>query len=134
MDTSEQSIYSNHFGSVSDKRVILNYKSGTEVIPIQQISSISFQRKRNYFMAISSLIVAVVFIILLLINKASGVEAIIYFILIVFLLISSFANWLGNYVILIGAAGQNRKPLKVEIAKTKEGLEFVEAVKKMIFK
>lgn len=134
MDTSEKSIYSNYFGSVTDKRVMLNYKSGVEDIPVSQISSISFQRKRNYFIAVSSFVLAIVLIALLLLNSASGVEAIIYFVFIVFLLISGAANWLGHHVILISAAGKDRKPLKVEMSKTKEGLLFVEAVKKIIFK
>lgn len=135
MEKKEKLIFSNNFGSVSDKRVVLNYKSGSEEIPIGQITSISFQRIRNYFFAIASFVMII--LILLALTRFWGFNGGVYVviaILILFLALSGLANWIGHHNIVISAAGQNRKPLKVEMSKTMEGRQFADAVKKEIFK
>jgi hypothetical protein len=134
MNIEETSVFKNSFGSVTNKRVVLQYKSGTEDIPIGQISSISFRRKRNYFLSIASFIIAIIFGCILGVNleDASGAIAILLFLFIVFSLLSGIANWVGHHEILISAGGKDRKALKVELAKTKEGLEFVSCIKETV--
>jgi heme A synthase len=136
METTEKVTYTNHFGTVTDKRLILNYKSGTEDIPIGQISSISFQHRRNYFFAIGSFVATVVLLIFMFSNldNIRGAETLIILLLVLFFILSGIANWIGHHNIVVSAVGQNRKPLKVEMAKTKDGRQFVDAVKKSIFK
>lgn len=135
MDTSEKIIYSNTFGTVTDKRIILNYKSGTEDIPIGQITSISLQHKRNYFFAIGSFIAIALVLIPLFVNEyIPSSVTIISIIAVLFFILSGIANWIGHHNIIVSVGGQNGKPLKVEMAKTKDGRQFVEAVKKSIFK
>ena len=134
MNIDETSVFKNSFGSVTNKRVVLQYKSGTEEIPIGQISSISFQRKRNYFLSFGSFIIAIILACILGINleHTSGVEALLLFLLIIFSLFSGIANWVGHHEILISAGGKDRKALKVEFAKTKEGLAFVSCLKETV--
>lgn len=134
MNIEETSVFKNSFGSVTNKRVVLQYKSGTEDIPIGQISSISFRRKRNYFLSIASFIIAIIFGCILGVNleDASGATAILLFLFIVFSLLSGIANWVGHHEILISAGGKDRNALKVELAKTKEGLEFVSCIKETV--
>ena len=136
MELNEKILFNNSFGSVTDKRVILNYKSGTEDLPIGQVSSISFQHKRNYFFAIFSFIMGIGGLVLVLSNLDSfgGPQVLIIITVALFALISGIANWLGHHNILISAGGQNRKPIKVEMAKTRDGRAFSEAVKKAIIK
>lgn len=128
-----QTSFANYFGTITDRKISLNYKSGVEVISINQVTSVSFQRKRNLFLAITALTVAFVFLALIFIqNNNSTAEVIIYLLLFVLLLLSGIANWLGHHIILISVAGQNRKPLRVEMSKTKEGLLFVKTIQKSI--
>lgn len=135
MDTNEKIIFSNTFGSVTDKRVILNYKSGTEDIPVGQITSISYQHKRNYFFSIGGFLIGGVGLLGILSNvtkAAIGVLVILLLVIIGFL--SGVANWIGHHNIVISVGGKDRKPLKAELSKTKEGREFVEAVKRAVIK
>lgn len=135
MDSSEKVVYTNVFGTVTNKRIVLKYKSGSEDILISQISSISLQHKRNYFSAITSLVLGLIIIsyMLLMINSLGGLEIIFILLFCGVAFLSSLANWVGHHNIIISTSGQNRKPLKVEMAKTKEGLQFVIEAKKAIF-
>ncbi len=136
MESTEKTLYTNTFGTVTDKRVILNYRSGREDIPLGQISSISLQHKRSYIFAIGSFVATIVILIFIFgnANQIRGTETLILLFIVLIFILSGIANWIGHHDIIIGTAGQNRKPLKVEMAKTKEGRQFVEAIKKAIFK
>jgi hypothetical protein len=136
MENSENKIFTNTFGMVTDKRIILNYKSGAEDIPVEQISSISFQYKRNYFFAIGGFAIGIVALIFMLTNLShlGGFEVLIIIIITILGLLSGLANWIGHHNIVISTSGKNRKPLKVEMAKTRDGRQFVDAVKKVLFK
>ncbi len=105
-------------------------------IPIGQISSISFPCKRNYFFAIGSLIATILVLIILLgnLDNVDGKDTIIMLLLVLYLILSGTANWIGHHTIIVSTSGQNRKPLKVEMSKTKEGRQFITAVKKTVFK
>lgn len=136
MENSENKIFTSTFGMVTDKRIILNYKSGTEDIPVGQISSISFQHKRNYFFAIGGFAIGIVALIFMLTNLShlGGIEVLIIIVITILGLLSGLANWIGHHNIVISTSGKNRKPLKVEMAKTRDGRQFVDAVKKALFK
>lgn len=136
MAIAEKVIYTNNFGTVTDKRVILIYKSGTEDIPISQISSIAFQHRRNYFFAIGGFVTGLIAIIFMLgnIEHLPGTAVLMIILLVILALLTGIANWIGHHDIVISTGGQNRKPLKVEMAKTRDGRQFVDAVKKSIFK
>jgi hypothetical protein len=139
MELTEKLLFNNSFGSVTDKRIILNYKSGTEELPIRSISSISYIHKRNYFIVIPTFIIALYLICFITIvgladERLSGSEmfiALLFFLLILLILI---ANWIGHHNIQISVGGINRKPLKFEKSKSKEGHEFVEAIKAAVIK
>ena len=127
MDIPEKFIYSNTLGTITDKRVFLNYKSGTESIPLEQVNTVSFRRQRNYFFAIGSFGAIVL-------TPMYFANIITVIIIVLLFLLSAIANWIGHHYIIIGVRGQDKKPLKVEMAKTKEGKKFVEALKKSILK
>jgi hypothetical protein len=133
METNEKLIFSNAFGSVTDKRIILNYKNGTEDIPVGQITSISYQHKRNYFFSIGGFFISGVGLLAILsdITKTTmGVKLILFLVIVGFL--SGAANWIGHHNIVISVGGKDRKPLKVEISEIKEGFEFFEAAKRAV--
>jgi len=136
METNEKIIFSNTFGSVTDKRIILNYKEGSEDLPIGQVTSISYKHRRNYFFAIGSFIVAVVIFLVLLSNlsRLGGLEAFIVLFFVLILSLSGIANWIGHHNIVISSGGKDRKPLKTEMSKTKEGRDFTDAVKRAVIK
>ena len=136
-DKSENIILTNIFGMVTDKRVTLHYKSGTEDIPIEQITSISFLHKRNLIFAavgFFSVIVFFVLLIVLLVKESSGLFILLSVVLILFGFLTGLANWVGHHVIIIHAEREKRKPLKVEMSRTKEGKQFVDTIKKLMSK
>ena len=127
MDIPEKFVYSNTFGTITDKRVFLNYKTGTESIPLDQVNTVSFLHKRNYFFAVGSFGA-------ILLTPMYFANTITVLIIVLFFLLSGIANWIGHHYIIVLVRGKDKKPLKVEMAKTKEGKQFVEALKKSIFK
>jgi len=136
METNEKILFSNSFGSVTDKRIILNYKSGTEDLPVGQITSVSYQHKRNYVFAIGGFLITIGGLVAMLanINHIGGAEVLIILLFVIVALLSGIANWIGHHNIQISAGGKDRKPLKAEMSKTREGREFVDAVKRAVIK
>jgi hypothetical protein len=131
--------FSNTFGSVTDKRIVLNHKNGSEEIPIGQITSISFQKARNTFMSIFSFLfsILIIFYITTVINSRSsegGIIVLIASVLLIVSVLSGIANWIGHHNIVISVSGKDRKPIRVEMSKTREGKDFVNAIKKLLFK
>jgi hypothetical protein len=136
METNEKILFSNSFGSVTDKRIILNYKSGTEDLPVGQITSVSYQHRRNYVFAIGGFLISLGGLIAMLANISNigGAEVLIVLLFIIVALLSGIANWIGHHNIQISAGGKDRKPLRAEMSKTREGREFVDAVKRAVIK
>jgi len=139
LDQNEHLQFSNAFGSVTDKRIVLYHKNGSEEIPIGQITSISFQKARNVFMSIFSFLFSILIIVYIvtIINSRSSEGSIIVLIasaLLIISVLSGIANWIGHHNIVISAGGKDRKPIRVEMAKTREGKDFVNAIKKLLFK
>ncbi len=134
METQEKHLFTNFFGSVTDKRIILNYKSGSEDLPLKQITSVGYQHKRNYIISIAALTSCVGMLIgmILGIDNLAGIEVLIILIFVFLLFLSGLAHWIGHHHIKISSGGLDRKPLKVEMSKTREGREFVEAIKKVL--
>ncbi len=136
METNEKILFSNSFGSVTDKRIILNYKSGTEDLPVGQITSVSYQHRRNYVFAIGGFLISLGGLIAMLANISNigGAVVLIVLLFIIVALLSGIANWIGHHNIQISAGGKDRKPLRAEMSKTREGREFVDAVKRAVIK
>ena len=136
METNEKILFSNSFGSVTDKRIILNYKSGTEDLPVGQITSVSYQHRRNYVFAIGGFLISLGGLIAMLANISNigGAEVLIILLFLIVALLSGIANWIGHHNIQISAGGNDRKPLRAEMSKTREGREFVDAVKRIVIK
>lgn len=136
METTEKILFSNSFGSVTDKRIILNYKSGTEDLPIGQITSVSYQHQRNYVFAFGGFLITLGGLVAMLANIShiGGAEVLIILLFVIVALLSGIANWIGHHNIQISAGGKDRKPLKAEMSKTREGREFVDAVKRAVIK
>lgn len=136
METSENLIFSNTFGSVTDKRVILNYKGGTEDIPVGQITSISYQHERNYIFALGGFLIGFGGLVAMLANISNlgGAEVLVILLFVIIGLLSGVANWVGHHNIIISAGGKDRKPLKAELSKAREGREFVEAAKRAVIR
>ena len=132
METNEKVLFINSFGSVTDKRIILNYKSGTEDLPVGSITSVSYQHKRNYIFAIGGFLITIGGLVAIL--AVGGAAVLIILLLIIVALLSGIANWIGHHNIQISAGGKDRKPLMAEMSKTREGREFVDAVKRAVIK
>lgn len=135
MENSEKIVFTNNFGTVSDKRVILHTKNGSEDIPIDKISSVAFERKRNIPVGIVFFLVGIGIIAEIMAMGMFGLPS--YMILVgiaVFLFfgLAGLAYIVGNYRIKLNVSGVDRKPVKVEMAKTKAGLEFSDAIRKQL--
>jgi hypothetical protein len=52
---------------------------------------------------------------------------------ILFLLLG-IANYIGHHTVKINVSGNNRKPIKVEMSRSKEGKEFVMVIIKIILR
>lgn len=133
MEHNEQIIFNNSFGTISNKRVILNYKNGSEDIPIRQISSIAFERNRSIFLAtifiVSSILILIGLAQIRSVSDGIIVLAIIFFIL--FMLIG-IAYYIGNHLIELNISDSGKKIIKVEMAKKQEGKAFFNAIRKQI--
>jgi hypothetical protein len=136
METNEKLLFSNSFGTVTDKRIILNYKSGAEDLPLGHITSVSYQRKRNYVFAIVNILIPAVGLNVLHPSVFSDNRGAVLTILMLAIasLFSGIANLIGHHNIVISAGGKDRKPLKAEMSQTREGREFVDAVKRAMIK
>jgi hypothetical protein len=93
LEQDERLHFSNIFGSVSDKRIVLNHKNGSEEIPKGQITSVSFQKVRNLFMSIFSFLFSIILIsyMIVVINSGSSEGGIIVLITSVLLICKSSA-------------------------------------------
>ncbi len=130
MESKENIFFSNQFGTVSDKRIILNYKTGSENLPIRQVSSVKFHHRRRIILG-SILFLLSLSAVLFLYLDGLDFQYIESFIAIgVFALTFPWAiySWIGTRYILISVGGRNRKRLKVSRTKVKEGKEYVSAV------
>jgi hypothetical protein len=139
IEPNENLHFSNAFGSVTDKRIVLNHKNGSEEIPIGQITSISFQKARNTFISIFSFLFSILIIVYIvsIINSRSSEASLMVLIasgLLIVSVLSGIANWIGHHYIVISAGGKDRKPIQVEMSKTREGKDFVNAIRKLLFK
>lgn len=134
MSNEEKMIFSNSLGSVTDQRVILNYKNGTEHIALAQISSVRYKHVRSLFFSLGGYAVSIIVLLFMLsmIDKMSGVFVLICCIIIIIGVLSGLANWYGHHEIVISVGGQDRKPLKAELSKTREGRELSDAIKKVM--
>jgi hypothetical protein len=133
LDNSEKIIFTNSFGTVSDKRIIVNYKNGSENFPLKQISSVSFERKQNIPFAIIYFIVSIAILVAIsLFPVVPGAVIGAALVLFAFCVLVGVAYYIGNYQIKLRAAGQDCKPIRVEMAKTREGREFSDAIRKQI--
>ena len=81
-------------------------------------------------------ILLIVFIIAVVNSRSpeSSIFVLIASVLFVLSVLSGIANWIGHHNIAISAGGKDRKPIKVEMSKTREGKDFVNAIKKLLFK
>ena len=128
----EEVIFTNALGTITDKRAIFNFKSGTEDVPLKQITSVSFERKQNIP---ALLYFALCFFILYTIGKMDSVSGIVIVLGIILILIfglTGIAYYIGNYYIKISTAGHDRPPMKVEMAKTKDGREYTNVLRRQI--
>lgn len=130
----ENKIFSNYFGTITDKRVTIKHKNGSQDIPLNQVTSVSFFRKQNKPFAIINFIISLVVLIVPFtrqhhIDTGLVIAGIILFIIFV---LNGIANYLGNHQIIISTAGKELKPVKVEMSKTSEGREFSDALRKQI--
>ena len=134
MHNEEKLIFNNQFGSVTDKRIIVNYKDGSEDIPISQISSVKYKHVRSYFFSLGGFAVAIAVLIFMFtfISKMKGEMVLVLVLLIIIGTLSGIANWIGHHEIVISVNGNNRKPIKAELSKTREGRNFVDAIRKAI--
>lgn len=133
MDNNEKIIFNNSFGTVSDKRVIVNYKNGSEDIPIKQISSVGIERKQNIFLAIIYFVIGIgVLVGIFNMREVPGAMIVVALVFFLFCVLVGVAYYIGNHQIKLSTAGVERKPIKVEMSKTREGREFSNAIKKQI--
>jgi hypothetical protein len=134
MNDIESIVFSCNFGSVTNKRVILNGKKGADEFPIRAITSASFRRQRNYIRAILGFLFAIGCVVLIGSGNAKIglLESFIIVVFLLFGLLVGFAHWIGHHNLVVGVSGIDRKPIKVEISKTAEGRTFVEEIKKAI--
>ena len=129
----ENMIFSNSFGIVTDKRLIITHKSGSEDVPIKQVTSVSFERNQNRALSVIYFIAALITVLITLNLRAIGsLEILVALILLIFFILAGISHYLGNHSIRFTIAGKEGKAIKVEMSKTKEGKEFYQAVRKQI--
>lgn len=137
----EKIIVANDFGTVSTKRVMLKVSNTEASIPIKQIYSISFRRKHNFSLGILYLFISIAVLIgeLYIENsyETEGVSmpkliSVLTLILILLFFIVSMTYFIGHHLIRINEFGDDRKKIKVDLFKTRQGKEYYEAIHQQI--
>lgn len=119
----ETTNFTNEFGSITDKKVTINYKNGSEEIILSQISSVSFNYRRNYI----GISIGLALIVFGAFNvKVGKVEALV--LAGVGLLVAA-ANWIPEYKLTISVGGVDRKPIKIKNSNKDQGLAFANQLK-----
>jgi hypothetical protein len=124
--------YSNSFGSVNERMVKLHHKNGLEEIPVDKITSIGFRQKRNLVMGIPGTaggLFAAGFLVSYS-SEIGGTEMFIGLLVCLVIILGGIANLIGHHEIQIGIGGSKTKKIKVEMSKTKDGIEFVNSIRK----
>lgn len=135
MEQGDQLIFSNQLGSVTTKRLTLNHSQGQENIPIDRITSVSFQSYRFWFLGLLGAILGLFLSALLIVNleKMGESELIITFPLALIFIVLAVWGLLPRYKIVVSTGGNNRKPLKVKRSLYYEGEQLAEAINEAVF-
>jgi len=134
MQNEETLIVSNTLGIVTSKRVSLHYKSGSRDIPVNQISSVGFERKRNYFWVIGGVVLLAIGIVgIISTNHLGGSELMVLSVVALLGLLIFIAHVIGHYNLVVSSSRAQLKPLRVEMSKTDEGKELFIAIHKVVF-
>jgi hypothetical protein len=133
METRNTNKFNNSFGSVDKHSVTIHQKNGVEEIPINKISSVGFRQKRNSILGLTGTVGGLVamFYLISQSHQVGGTEMLIGLIICLIIILGGVANLIGHHEILLGTAGENKR-IKVEISKTKAGIDFVSAVRTAI--
>ncbi|MFZ4060366.1 MAG: hypothetical protein ACOYK5_03985 [Bacteroidia bacterium] len=134
MDSNENVHFSNFLGSVTDKRIIVNRKSGDEEILISKISSIILKTNRNYFFIFLGFIGCLVGLFLSFSGVFVGYGIAFTLFISILGFFTAISNLFGGYQIILGITGKEGSKILVGFSKHKEGKEFVQAIKRMVFK
>jgi hypothetical protein len=134
----EEEVYliRNGFGAVSNKRISLAMRSGFEDIAIENVTAIRFEHHKNKLVSILSFVLFFLGLkVLILPNSKVGVlESVLFLIGAILFLLLGIANYIGHHTVKINVSGNNRKPIKVEMSRSKEGKEFVMVIIKIILR
>ena len=133
MDTYEKLIFSNSLGTVSNIKVTVNHKNGSENILLKQISTISYDDKRKapLFIFLYGIVGTTVIFYILFFAKRNGFTSAVEFIIILLLSPPGLIYVYGYHEILINVDGKNRR-YRIKMVKAKEALDFVHAVKEQM--
>jgi hypothetical protein len=136
MENHEIIIFSNRLGSVSDKRLILNKKNGSEYIFLNAIGSIGLYHVKNYALSIVFFLLALLDLAFLMIAIKYNLPALFVLILIFILPLMIYLgviHIIGYYKIAINVRGYNNH-IKVKNGQQHEAKVFVDAVSSTILK
>lgn len=133
MDNNEIIIFSNSFGVITNKRIVVHYRHGATDIPLDEVSDVSFERRQSILLTMVYFAAG----ILVLVNiyskpTASNAFVIFSWMLFIYLVLIGVAYFIGHHKIVLNVAGRHCKPVKVEMARTKEGKAFVDAIQRQI--
>lgn len=130
----EKILVSNSLGVVTSKRVTFNLKEGREDISLTQVTSVSYEKRQNILMASLCFLVAVVMLIgVFQMPAVPGSVIVVVLILFILFALLGTAHYIGNYYMRISISGVDRPLMKVEMSKTKEGREIIDAIRAQIF-
>jgi len=133
MENEEKIIFVNTFGAITDKRVILDYKTTSEEIPLEHISSVSIMHRCNRSSANLGLAIALSAFVFLLLKIDHLSQPVIVSLLLVLLggLVSGLSNSIGYPYIIMSAKGIMKKPMIVPLGKNQQAMHFVSQVMKI---
>lgn len=133
MGESERIAISNIFGIVTDKRVIVYNRSSVEDIPVNKITSVIFEQKKNKLFGMMSGLVGVLLLgILMFFSNIPGYVVAIWVVIISICLLGGVVFLVGDFQIKIRVEGKGKKIIKVKFTKFKEGSEYANAIRKQL--
>lgn len=136
MSNEEVMIFSNHFGSLTTDRLIINYKEGVKEFSTNKITAVTLKHVREYFFAGVGLlaILGALFILFFNFDELNGIAMVIVIVALLLGILVMIANWNGHYLIIITHNKEDTPPIKVEMSKITEGRAFFKAVARLLEK
>lgn len=134
IDKTEEMIFINTFGAITSKRIILDYKTEAEEVPLNELRSVSIQHRRNTVLAKLGFAMGLAALLYLVtqFRELSQGEVIISMLLVLAGGFSGISSLIGYPCIVISGPSGSKPPLIVSFGQVQNARQFVNEIVKVM--